>query len=103
MSLKDRSASRAAAKGERVATVRLAYKPPYDWPSMLEFLQARAIGGIEIIKEGSYSRTFFDAGEQGIVKVSHDPRRNSLVVAVRCPSKRALFGINERVRRVFDV
>jgi AraC family transcriptional regulator of adaptative response / DNA-3-methyladenine glycosylase II len=70
---------------------------------MLEFLQARAIGGIEIIEEGSYSRTFFDAGEQGIVKVSHDPRRNSLVVAVHSPSKPALFAIVQRVRRIFDL
>jgi AraC family transcriptional regulator, regulatory protein of adaptative response / DNA-3-methyladenine glycosylase II len=103
MSLKDRSASRAAAKGEPDATVRLAYKPPYDWPFMLEFLRERAIGGIEVVKEGSYSRTFFDAGEQGIVKVSRDPGRNSLLVALQSASTRALLAIAQRVRRVFDL
>jgi AraC family transcriptional regulator of adaptative response / DNA-3-methyladenine glycosylase II len=70
---------------------------------MREFLRARAIGGIEVIEEGSYSRTFLDFGEQGIVKVSHDPKRNSLLVAVRSPSKRVPFAIVQRVRRVFDL
>src|SRR5258707_12091192 len=32
-------------------SVRLAYRPPYDWEAMLSFLSARAIPGIEIVAD----------------------------------------------------
>lgn len=41
------------------ATVRLSYRPPYDWASMLAWLSARAIAGIEKAADGdTYARTF---------------------------------------------
>ena len=38
-------------------TLRLRYRPPYDWDSMLAYLRARAIPGIEIVEDDSYRRT----------------------------------------------
>src|SRR6516162_5306221 len=37
--------------------LRLRYRPPYDWDSMLEFLRARAIPHVEIVESASYFRT----------------------------------------------
>ena len=38
--------------------MRLSYRAPYDWDSMLEFLAARAIPGVEEAAAGVYRRTF---------------------------------------------
>jgi AraC family transcriptional regulator of adaptative response / DNA-3-methyladenine glycosylase II len=38
-------------------TLRLRYRPPYDWDSMLAYLGARAIPGIELVENESYHRT----------------------------------------------
>lgn len=84
-------------------TVRLRYRPPYDWPSMLAFLQARAIAGIEWIEGERYCRTFAQDGELGTVEISHLPERESLSVNIRVDDLRALPAVIARVRRVFDL
>jgi AraC family transcriptional regulator of adaptative response / DNA-3-methyladenine glycosylase II len=35
----------------------LAYRPPYDWPSMLAFLEGRAVKGVEAVDGKRYRRT----------------------------------------------
>jgi AraC family transcriptional regulator of adaptative response / DNA-3-methyladenine glycosylase II len=101
-SLRGRVSARAPGVEGRV-TLHVRYKPPYDWPAMLEFLAARAIAGVEEVEGGVYRRTVADEGEVGIVEIRHDAARSSLVVTVQFPSVRALPGILTRVRRVFDV
>jgi AraC family transcriptional regulator, regulatory protein of adaptative response / DNA-3-methyladenine glycosylase II len=84
-------------------TVRLRYRPPYDWPAMLSFLRARAIEGVEWVDAGVYSRTVLQDGEVGTVEIGHLPEHESVVVTIRFPSVRALPGIVARIRRVFDL
>ena len=84
-------------------TVRLRYRPPYDWPSMLAFLRARAIAGVEWIDSERYCRTFSQDGELGTVEISHLPERESLSVNIRVADLRALPAVIARVRRVFDL
>jgi AraC family transcriptional regulator of adaptative response / DNA-3-methyladenine glycosylase II len=89
-------------------TVRLRYRPPYDWPAMLGFLRARAIDGVERVDTGRYVRSVAEAGaastvEVGTVEVAHVPERDSLAVTIRFPCVRALPAIIARVRRVFDL
>src|SRR5882724_10964239 len=42
---------------EAGVTLRLRYRAPYDWDSMLGHLQARAILGVEVVENGIYRRT----------------------------------------------
>jgi AraC family transcriptional regulator of adaptative response / DNA-3-methyladenine glycosylase II len=93
----------AGSVAEAGVTLRLRYKPPYDWPAMLAYLDARAIDGVEEVAGGVYRRTVSDDGLFGTVEVRHEPARNNLAVTVRFPSVRALPAILARVRRVFDV
>jgi AraC family transcriptional regulator, regulatory protein of adaptative response / DNA-3-methyladenine glycosylase II len=95
-----RRASRSADAG---VTLRLRYRPPYDWPAMLDFLGARAIDGVEEVANGVYRRTVSHAGRLGMVEVGHDAPRESLVVTVNFENVRALPAILTCVRRVFDV
>jgi AraC family transcriptional regulator of adaptative response / DNA-3-methyladenine glycosylase II len=93
----------AGSVAEAGVTLRLRYRPPYDWAAMLAFLEARAIDGVEQVVEGGYRRTVAQEGQLGTVEVRHEPARDSLAVTVRFPSVQALPAILARVRRVFDV
>jgi AraC family transcriptional regulator of adaptative response / DNA-3-methyladenine glycosylase II len=89
--------------GAAGVTLRLRYRPPYDFPALLAFFRARAIAGVELASADRYVRTFEEAGDVGCVEVSHDARAQSLVVNVRTGNVRALSPIVVRVRRAFDV
>jgi AraC family transcriptional regulator, regulatory protein of adaptative response / DNA-3-methyladenine glycosylase II len=84
-------------------TVRLRYRPPYDWDAMLAFLRTRAIDGVERLDGERYVRSVAHDGEVGTVEIEHIAGRDSLAVTIRFPSVRALPAIIARVRRVFDL
>jgi AraC family transcriptional regulator, regulatory protein of adaptative response / DNA-3-methyladenine glycosylase II len=98
-----RKTSANLASAEAGVTLRLRYRPPYDWDSILGFLQARAIPGIEIVENGSYRRTVEIDGFTGSVEVAHLPPRQSLAVTIRFRNVQSLPAIVSRVRRVFDL
>jgi AraC family transcriptional regulator, regulatory protein of adaptative response / DNA-3-methyladenine glycosylase II len=102
-SLRRRASSPTASASETGVTLRLTYRPPYDWDCILEFLRARAIKGIERVEQGRYMRTVLEGGSQGTVEVSHAPQLNSLSVRVCFPELHLLPVIVARVRRVFDL
>jgi AraC family transcriptional regulator, regulatory protein of adaptative response / DNA-3-methyladenine glycosylase II len=87
----------------RDVVLRLTYRPPYDWESMLSFLQARAIPGVEVVESGRYFRTVEINGTLGSIAVAHLPKQESLEVSILFPDLRALPAVVERVRRVFDL
>ena len=89
--------------GEAGVTLRVRYRPPYDWNAMMAFLEARTIAGVEEVAGDVYRRTLSHDGECGTVEVRHEPARHNLAVTIRFPSVRALPHILTRVRRVFDV
>jgi AraC family transcriptional regulator of adaptative response / DNA-3-methyladenine glycosylase II len=93
----------AGSAADAGVTLRLRYRPPYDWPAMLDYLGARAIDGVEQVAGGVYRRTVSHDGLLGTVEVRHEPARDNLVATIRFPNVRALPAILARVRRVFDV
>ena len=95
------SASRPSADAGIV--LHICYRPPYDWESMLNFLRARAIPGVEMVENGCYRRTVEIGGSSGTIAVTHLPKRQSVSVAIQFPSVQSLPAIVTRVRRLFDV
>ncbi|MFL6837036.1 MAG: AlkA N-terminal domain-containing protein [Bradyrhizobium sp.] len=94
---------RDKAKRETGAlSVRLAYRPPYDWDAMLSFLAARAIPGVEIVSGDAYRRTIEIGGNSGVICVA-PADKNFVNVRVRFPDMAELPQIIARVRRVFDL
>jgi AraC family transcriptional regulator of adaptative response / DNA-3-methyladenine glycosylase II len=83
-------------------SVRLPYRPPYDWDAMLSFLAARAISGVELVSDNIYRRTIAIGGECGVISVA-PADSNRVNVSVRFPNIAALPQIIARVRRVFDL
>jgi AraC family transcriptional regulator of adaptative response / DNA-3-methyladenine glycosylase II len=84
-------------------TLRLAYRPPYDWPGMLAALGSRAVSGIEWIDSDVWHRRIDLDGKQGTVAVAHLGASNSVLVTIHFPCVKALPSIVARVRRVFDL
>lgn len=91
------------AAADTGGTLRLRYRPPYDWDFMLAFLRDRTIAGVDAVEGQVYRRTVQEGDQAGTVEVRHDPAHDSLAVTVRFPNVRALPGILARVKRVFDV
>jgi AraC family transcriptional regulator, regulatory protein of adaptative response / DNA-3-methyladenine glycosylase II len=94
---------RDKAKHEAGAlSVRLPYRPPYDWDAMLSFLGARAIPGVETVSGNVYRRTIAIGDDCGVISVA-PAAKNRVNVSVRFPNMAALPQIIARVRRVFDL
>ena len=51
-------------------SVRLAYRPPYDWDAIVSFLAARAIPGVEVVSDNIYRRTIAIGDDHGVISVS---------------------------------
>lgn len=98
-----RKSSARFASAEAGVTLRLQYRPPYDWDSMIDYLRARAIPGVEVVERGSYRRTVEVDGFVGSIDVMHLPERQSLSVTIHFPNVQSLPAIVTRVRRLFDI
>ncbi|MCP5116618.1 MAG: DNA-3-methyladenine glycosylase 2 family protein [bacterium] len=71
--------------------------------SLIEFLAARATPGVEAVTPDSYRRTIAIGERRGTIEVRRLAGRNALELRVAYPDPTALFGIIERVRRIFDL
>src|SRR5204862_397943 len=74
-------------------TLRLSYRPPYDWPGMLDALRSRAAKKIEKIENGVWHRQIELDGKKGTVSVAHVAERHVVAVTIRFPEVRALPAI----------
>jgi AraC family transcriptional regulator of adaptative response / DNA-3-methyladenine glycosylase II len=70
---------------------------------MLRFLRARAIDGLEVVTDDTYSRVIEIGKATGSVTVSHEPQRTALRVIVGFPELKSLPVIIARLRRMFDL
>jgi len=90
-----------SASGSGV-TVRVRYRPPYDWAAMIGHLAARAVFGVEEVTGGVYRRTVTFGRQLGYFEVHHIPAKLGLAVTVHA-SPGLVPLVVARVRRVFDV
>ena len=84
-------------------TIRLPYRPPLDWHSLLQFFAARVTPGVEAVRDGRYQRTVALAGAVGTITVEAAADAHALLMRVQLPESAALLELVERVRRVFDL
>jgi AraC family transcriptional regulator of adaptative response / DNA-3-methyladenine glycosylase II len=85
-------------------SLRLNYRPPYDFLSMLTFLRGRALPGIEVVDDDSYSRVFGPADAPGWLRLSAWPNgENALRLQLHCPQPAQMLAVVTRIRRMFDL
>lgn len=87
--------------------LRLGYRPPLDWETLVAFLKDRAVEGVESVTEGRYRRSvrIEQAGyvHRGWIEVSPVPRRHTLEVRVDGALVKVIPQILARVKRFFDL
>ena len=87
--------------------VRLGYRPPYRFDDLLAFLRDRALEGVEVVDDSSYTRAVrlprADGGvAEGWLRVRSEPSRNRLALEVSDGLVPVLPDMIGRVRRMFD-
>jgi AraC family transcriptional regulator of adaptative response / DNA-3-methyladenine glycosylase II len=95
--------TRGAGAPDAGIALRLAFRPPYDWPALLAFLGARAIPGIETVVGTRYLRTFAVGTARGIVEVEPVAGADHLLARIRGSAGTDLAVIVSRLRHVFDL
>ena len=98
----------SAEHGDQAVSLRLAYRPPYDWKSVSDFLSARAIPGVERADARGYARTIALPGTEpaavpAMISVRPLPERHELELTVSGAPPGALFQISTTARRMFDL
>jgi AraC family transcriptional regulator of adaptative response / DNA-3-methyladenine glycosylase II len=83
--------------------LRLPYRRPFSWSSLIAFLRRRAIPGVEFVTENSYQRTIEMDGTPGYLTVKPDSTGPWLVVSLETNGAKGLVQAVERIRRIFDL
>ena len=81
----------------------LAYRPPFNWPALLTFLQGRAIAGVEHIAPNSYHRTVRVGKHQGWIHALILPTANKLQVHLSASLVNAILPVLTRIKSLFDL
>ena len=92
-----------ARSGGPEISLLLPYRPPYDWPAILHFLETRAIKGVEEFANDTYTRVIEISAATGTIHVQNAPEQSALRVIVRFPRLEMLPTIIARIRRMFDL
>ncbi|HTA20226.1 MAG TPA: AlkA N-terminal domain-containing protein, partial [Polyangia bacterium] len=98
-----RRTMRGSGDAGETVTVTLSYRAPYDWPSMLSHLASRAIPGVELVRDETYTRTAAVGALRGWLTVSADPTRAALRATISTSLAGALATVATRLRRLFDL
>lgn len=96
-------ARQAGSSEKNLYRFRLDYRPPLHWASLAEFLESRAVPGVESVSRSEYRRNIAVNGVNGLIRVRPAQGKPWLDLEIQFPDPRALFRIVERVRRLFDL
>jgi AraC family transcriptional regulator, regulatory protein of adaptative response / DNA-3-methyladenine glycosylase II len=94
------------ARGSQEAseiTLKLSYRPPYDWKQAITFLSERAVLGLESVDASGYARYLRTATGHAFVRIDACKGEHALQMQVRGAPPAELFELSSRARRVFDL
>jgi AraC family transcriptional regulator of adaptative response / DNA-3-methyladenine glycosylase II len=89
-------------------TLELGYRPPYDWDTLIGFLGARAIGGVEAVDPSAYRRTVQivqrGRAHNGWIEIRRPDHRRSLMRVVASASlAQVVPAVLARVKHLMDL
>jgi len=86
-------------------SLRLAYRPPLAWAPLLEFLERRAVPGVEQVADGTYSRSVRTGDRRGlVVRLTPRPAESLVSLGVGALDDVPLLaGIVQGARRLLDL
>ena len=84
--------------------LRLAYRPPYDFATLLAFLRDRSLPGIEQVDEHGYARVFGPADAPGWLRLGAWPDGgHALRLELHGVQPAQMLPLVTRIRRMFDL
>ena len=92
-----------ADQAGNTSTLQLAYRPPFDWAGILEFLAARALEGVEWVTDSFYARTVQHNDSKGWIKVTQSKQKNALLLELTHSLMPILPTLLRRTRDLFDL
>ena len=92
-----RRADRLAADGG--LTVRLPFRPPFDWDAVVAFLAGRAVPGVESVAGREYRRTISLDGAPGVLEV-YPGGADHLLLRAHLPHWEGLIHVAGRAARM---
>jgi AraC family transcriptional regulator of adaptative response / DNA-3-methyladenine glycosylase II len=98
---------RATVQDEPVApdalTLRLAYRPPFNWDAILRYLATRAVPHVEAVQGEVVMRSVRIGDASGWMHVSHNPAKSQLELQLSAALAPVLMPLIARVRAQFDL
>ena len=98
-----RHQKRHRSNSEISCSLRLNYRPPYDWDRMLAFFRERVIPGVEHVDGGTYRRSIRLLDCRGAIAIRHASKGFALKLDISLTDNRHLMAVVERIRRMFDL
>jgi AraC family transcriptional regulator of adaptative response / DNA-3-methyladenine glycosylase II len=95
--------ARSKIKTTEGIELKLSFRPPYDWQSLIRFYQSHPIPGVERVAENSFERVFRIDGTVGFLRVRPIAGQPQLKLSVVTEDPRILFEVVNRIRRMFDL
>ena len=99
---KVRKAGLEGAAGD-VVELKLSFRPPYDWQTLIQFYRTHTIPGVERVVENRFERVFRLGGSVGFLQVEPVGSSPQLKLKVVTEDLPILFEVTSRVRRMFDL
>jgi AraC family transcriptional regulator of adaptative response / DNA-3-methyladenine glycosylase II len=101
--LTPRQIRRTPRADEPVLSLALAYRPPYNWPHLRDFLARRAIPSMERVTQDSYARNFSYNGFHGYFHARHLPDKQQFLVKLSLQHFEHLKPVLQNIKRIFDL
>lgn len=98
-----RAVAQESAVTQDALTLRLAYRPPFDWEGILRYLGTRAIPHIEAVRDNALVRSVRIGGIAGWMRVAHVPAKRQLELQLSPALTPVLMPLLARVRAQFDL
>jgi AraC family transcriptional regulator, regulatory protein of adaptative response / DNA-3-methyladenine glycosylase II len=83
--------------------INLAFRPPYDWQTIMRFYMTHPIPGVERVAEDSFERVFRVDSTIGFLQVRAMVNEPQLKLRTTTADPNILCEVISRVRRMFDL
>ncbi len=84
-------------------TLRLQYRPPFDYETLLGYLHKRAITGVEEVVERRYRRTVVLPHSRGIIELEPAEKAHAILLHLYLSDLSDLSMLVQRCRHFFDL
>ncbi len=101
--LAPRELRRRAGGASEPLTLTLAYRPPYAWRALRDFLAGRALAGLEWVDDTHYGRHIHWGKARGRFTAEHDPARHAFRVRLELDDPDVMAPVVRRIRRLLDL